>query len=217
MGAATERFLVRCGVGRLEQVTGPGTGIGRDGGGLVQRSQGGAAKRRRGVRVAGAGERTGKGPAEVDGTWVLPLVYEEVSRGRRRRRAFRRASFSGGRRRTPRARFEDEGDRGGVCFDGRCARSPRARRARPGEAETRFPGPIASRAFPRTRAAVEATRREMTSARTRRRVGSREVDVSSRVSRSANRRLPCRGRRTTRRATRKEDSTRRQTQLFPLR
>ena len=54
----------------------------------------------------------------------------------------------------------------------------------PGEAETRFPGPIASYATRRKRAAVEATR-EMTSARTRRRVGSREVDVSSR----------CRGRR----------------------
>ena len=115
-------------------------------------------------------------------------------------------------RRDARARARTRAIEEGVCFDGRCARSE-TRRAPPAKRRRGFPVPSRATRRGETRAAVEATR-EMTSARTRRRVGSREVDVSSRVSRSANRRLPCRGRRTTRRATRKEDSTRRQTQLF---
>ena len=115
-------------------------------------------------------------------------------------------------RRDARTRARTRAIEEGVCFDGRCARSE-TRRAPPAKRRRGFPVPSRATRRGETRAAVEATR-EMTSARTRRRVGSREVDVSSRVSRSANRRLPCRGRRTTRRATRKEDSTRRQTQLF---
>ena len=70
--AATERFLDAAELG-AEQVTGPGTGLGDTlAEGLVHALHSGAAKRETLRRVAGAGERTGKGPAKVDGTWVPP-------------------------------------------------------------------------------------------------------------------------------------------------